>query len=70
MLVNRKIAGTLANEAENNPRYHIADTDQPLDWDEFRRWAGDPSGAERVPSSRFDWQYIADMYRAMYGKIL
>lgn len=70
VLVNRKIASTLANEAENNPRYHIVDTDQPLDWDEFRRWAGNPSGAERVPSSRFDWQHIADMYRAMYGKIL
>lgn len=69
VLVNRKIVGTLANEAESNPKYYVADLDRPLNWDDFRRWM-DVSEVERETSSKFDWQNIADMYRAMYEKIL
>lgn len=68
IVVNKKIVGTLANDASSNPRYYVTDMDQSPNWDEFRHWAN-TSEAEREPSFKFDWQNIADMYRAMYEKI-
>ena len=66
-IVNKAVAGTLVDNADNRHQYCVVDFDN-IKIDEIRGWLKCNNDA-RVSRAKYDWQCVADMYAVLYGKV-